>query len=46
VLNHRDTSVSGKHYNAYDYKAEKRDALVKWENEIRRLVGLTADERG
>ena len=30
VLNHRDASVSGTHYNRHDYLAEKRAALEAW----------------
>ena len=40
VLNHKDNSVSGKHYNAHDYKTEKRQALMQWEQELRSVVGL------
>lgn len=38
VLNHKDRSVSGVHYNKHDYLPEKRTALEKWAREIRRVV--------
>jgi len=37
VQNHIDQSVSAKHYDAYDYDSEKRQALEKWS---RRLLGI------
>ena len=30
VLNHKDSSVGGMHYNVHDYADEKREALEKW----------------
>ena len=41
VLNHKDASVGGVHYNAYDYLDEKREALEKW---AARLRGMLSDE--
>lgn len=40
VLNHKDASVGGVHYNVYDYLDEKREALEKW---TARLRGMLAD---
>ena len=37
VLNHKDRSVSGTHYNRHDYVVEKRAALEKWAHQ---LIGL------
>ncbi len=34
VLNHADSTVTGRHYDKYDYLAEKRDALSKWANHL------------
>jgi len=42
VLNHRDASVGGVHYNKYDYMDEKRDALRAW---TQRLEGLLRGNR-
>ena len=38
ILNHKDRSVSGIHYNKYDYLSDKRAALEKWAREVRRIA--------
>lgn len=38
VLNHRDASVSGTHYNRHDYVAEKRAALEAWASLLETIV--------
>jgi integrase len=38
ILNHKDRSVSGMHYNRHDYLPEKRAALEKWAREVRRVT--------
>ena len=43
VQNHIDSSVSAKHYDAYDYDDEKRQALEKWS---RRLSSIFEGEEG
>jgi len=35
--------VASKHYDRYDYLAEKRAGLLKWEAELKRIVGEQAD---
>jgi integrase len=43
VLNHKDRSVGGVHYNRHDYLQEKRSALDKWSRELLRIAtGETA----
>lgn len=37
VLNHKDRSVGGAHYNRHDYMREKRAALDKWARELLRI---------
>ena len=37
VLNHSDSSV-GQKYDHYEYAKEKREALLKWERQIERIV--------
>jgi integrase len=37
VLNHKDVSVSGRHYNKYDYRPQKRDALERWAGHLHGL---------
>ncbi len=39
VLNHSDPSVTGKHYDRYEFLDEKREALEKWNSYI---LGLAA----
>lgn len=39
VLNHTDRSVTGSVYNHHEYLAEKRTALVRWADELDRIVG-------
>lgn len=41
VLNHKDASVGGLHYNRHDYLDEKREALEKW---VARLSGMLSGE--
>ena len=51
VLNHVDEFERGVHdesYNRYDYFAEKLDAVVKWEAELKLLLagqGATGTDR-
>lgn len=41
VTNHVDQSVTGRHYDLYDYEPEKREALNTWASEIERLCCIT-----
>ena len=41
IQNHAKVDVSSKHYDRYDYLAEKRDALESWERELRKRVMRT-----
>jgi integrase len=46
VLNHvkgAKSSTFGKHYDQHSYDDEKYAALVKWERELRRIVGLEVE---
>lgn len=36
--------IESKHYNRYDYLTEKRTALVKWERELMRIVGISPED--
>ena len=38
VLNHVTGGVGAKHYNKYDYAAEKRDALSRWSLALAAIV--------
>ena len=38
VLNHAAAGVTGRHYNKYDYIAEKRTALEGWAAHLQRLI--------
>lgn len=38
IQNHALTDVSSKHYDHYDYQSEKREAINKWCNELKRRV--------
>ena len=38
VLNHKDRSVLGKHYDKYDGLKEKRDALETWARKLDEIV--------
>lgn len=38
ILNHKDRSVSGQHYNTHDYLKEKGRALVAWADSLGRVV--------
>jgi len=40
VLNHKDRSVGGTHYNRHDYLNEKRDALERWSTELARIAEI------
>jgi integrase len=44
VLNHRDASVSGTHYNRHDYLAEKRAALEAWASLLDTILSSTSRE--
>ena len=41
VLNHIGNDVGTKHYNRYDYAAEKRDALTRWNSALSGILKLT-----
>ena len=41
LLNHTDNSVTGKHYDRYEYRTEKAEALERW---AAWLARLTADD--
>jgi integrase len=43
LLNHTDGSVTGKHYDHYEYRAEKAEALDKWSNHLDRLATSTPE---
>ena len=46
VLNHvkgAKSSTFGKHYDQHGYDEEKYAALLKWERELRRIVGLAVE---
>ncbi len=45
VQNHIDSSVSAKHYDAYDYDAEKRQALEKWSRKLKQIVEGANEEK-
>lgn len=45
VLNHRDASVSGTHYNRHDYLAEKRAALDAWASLLDGIVSGKMPEK-
>jgi integrase len=38
ILNHTEKSVTGKHYDKYDYLKEKREALDKWSSKIESII--------
>lgn len=38
ILNHKDASVGGVHYNQHDYLAEKRTALDLWARKLEQIV--------
>ena len=40
LLNHTPASIEGRHYNAHDYFAEKRRALLQWDAA---LAGILSD---
>jgi integrase len=44
LLNHSDGSVTGRHYDLYEYRAEKAEALAKWSNWLARLVADDPDQ--
>jgi integrase len=43
VLNHAETSVTGRHYNMHDYRSEKRHALEAWARRLETLVRPAPD---
>jgi len=43
IQGHSMSVVASKHYDRYDYLAEKRAGLLKWEAELKRIVGEQAD---
>ena len=43
VLNHSDRSVTGKHYNQYEYLKEKREALAMWGRHVESLIKPAPD---
>lgn len=45
VLNHKDLTVMGKHYDKYDGLREKRDALASWEAQLLGIVGKTSQRK-
>lgn len=38
IQNHALTDVSTKHYDRYDYLKEKREALLKWDSFLKRII--------
>ena len=38
VLNHAQTDVGSKHYNLYEYAAEKRAALMRFESALAAIL--------
>jgi integrase len=38
LLNHADRSVTGQHYDRYQYLAEKRNALIAWARRVQKIV--------
>jgi integrase len=45
VQNHIDSSVSAKHYDAYDYDAEKRQALEKWSRRLSSIISGVEEDK-
>jgi integrase len=45
VLNHIPADVGSKHYNMYDYAAEKREALERWDGVVGSIIGSRATGR-
>lgn len=45
VQNHIDSSVSAKHYDAYDYDAEKEAALERWSRRLSAIVEGVEEEK-
>jgi integrase len=43
VLNHANSDVGSKHYNKYDYLAEKRSALTRWNDALGAILDMSAD---
>lgn len=43
VLNHTDSSVTGKHYNKYDFLPEKRHALETWARKLETIIRPTPE---
>ncbi len=44
IQNHALTDVADLHYDAHDYLDEKRAGLMKWEQELRRIIGEPAKD--
>ena len=44
VLNHVEPGVT-KVYNRYSYDSEKKEALQKWEENLKEVVGLTGEKQ-
>ena len=44
-LNHIGNDVGTKHYNRYDYAAEKRDAFTRWDAGLQQFFMVTTQER-
>ena len=40
ILNHARESVTGEHYNAYEYYREKRAMLDAWADYLRTLIAI------
>jgi hypothetical protein len=38
ILNHARETVSGEHYNAYEYYREKKEMLDAWADHLRMLI--------
>lgn len=42
VLNHKDSSVGGTHYNKYDYLDVQKEALDKWATRLEAMLSVAA----
>jgi len=38
LLNHKETSVTGIHYDLYGYETEKRQAMEKWNRHLQKVI--------
>lgn len=43
IQNHALNDVASTHYDRYDYLDEKRDGLQRWEAELKRIIGDSAE---